>query len=182
MADFLFITPEEITSTTLMNGNVDIDKYVFCIEDTQISVIEPLLGTELYDKIVTDATADTLAGLYLILYTEFVKPITKNESLARYLEIASYSLNNGGLYKHTSANAEVVDKDEAQFLASKYSSMAQMYVQRFDKWICKNTVAEYKRSQDEVNAQKLKLSPGWYFGGNLGIDEDDLGFENEHKY
>ena len=176
MAEFLFIQPSEIASTTIMGGNVDVDKYIFCVADTQISVIEPLLGTELYDVIVAGATADNLTGLYATLYTEFVKPITKHESTAKYIEISSYTLNNGGLYKHTSDNAEVVDKEEAQFLAGKYSSMAQMYVQRFDKWICKNTIAEYKRSQDEVNAQKLKLSPGWYFGGNLGISEDDLGF------
>ena len=176
MAEFLFIQPSEIASTTIMGGNVDVDKYIFCVADTQISVIEPLLGTELYDVIVAGATADNLAGLYATLYTEFVKPITKHESTAKYIEISSYTLNNGGLYKHTADNAEVVDKEEAQFLAGKYSSMAQMYVQRFDKWICKNTIAEYKRSQDEVNAQRLKLSPGWYFGGNLGISEDDLGF------
>ena len=176
MAEFLFIQPSEIASTTIMGGNVDVDKYIFCVADTQISVIEPLLGTELYDVIVAGATADNLTGLYATLYTEFVKPITKHESTAKYIEISSYTLNNGGLYKHTADNAEVVDKEEAQFLAGKYSSMAQMYVQRFDKWICKNTIAEYKRSQDEVNAQKLKLSPGWYFGGNLGISEDDLGF------
>ena len=176
MAEFLFIQPSEIASTTIMGGNVDVDKYIFCVADTQISVIEPLLGTELYDVIVAGATADNLAGLYATLYTEFVKPITKHESTAKYIEISSYTLNNGGLYKHTADNAEVVDKEEAQFLAGKYSSMAQMYVQRFDKWICKNNIPEFKRSQDEVNAQKLKLSSGWYFGGNLGISEDDLGF------
>tara|TARA_R110000772_G_scaffold36098_4_gene86645 strand:+ start:4970 stop:5497 length:528 start_codon:yes stop_codon:yes gene_type:complete len=174
MAEFLFIQPSEIASTTIMGGNVDIDKYIFCVADTQISVIEPLLGTELYDVIVTGATAGNLAGLYSTLYTEFVKPITKHEATAKYIEIASYSLTNGGLFKHQPENSEVVDKEEAQFLSQKYSAMAQMYVQRFDKWICKNTIAEFKRSQDEVDAQSMKLTSGWYFGGNIGKDESEL--------
>lgn len=162
MAEFLFITPEELTSTTLLGGNVDPQKYRFCIANVQLTTIEPLLGTLLYEKIYDDAEADTLAGDYLVLYNKFVKPITKNEALAQYIEIASYMLSNGGLFKHTGDNIEVVDKQEAQFLAQKYSALAQMYVQRFNKWICKNPLTEYKTWQDEVNAHKdMKLTAGW---------------------
>ena len=162
MAEFLFITPQEITNTTVLGGNVDLDKYLFCIANTQVTTIEPLLGSELYDKIKTDAENDTLAGLYLELYTEFVKPITKNESLAQYLEIASYMVTNGGVFKHSGENLEVVDKQECQYLAQKYSAFAQMFVQRFNKWICKNHLAEYKTYQNEVNANKdVKLTGGW---------------------
>ena len=169
MAEFLFIQPSEISSTTIMGGNVDIDKYIFCVADTQISVIEPLLGTELYDFILAGATADNLTGLYATLYTEFVKPITKHAATGKYIEISSYSLDNGGLFKHAPDNAEIVDKEEAQFLAGKYSNMAQMFVIRFEKWILKNPLTEYKRSQEEVDAQSIKLSAGWYFGDNDSV-------------
>ena len=174
MAEYLFIQPEEIVSTTVMGGNVDLDKYVFCIADTQLSVIEPLLGTELYDKILSDAENDTLAGLYLTLYTEYVKPITKNEATSKYIEISPYSLTNGGLFKHQPDNAEIASVAEVNFLAEKYAAMAQMYVQRFEKWICKNTIPEYKRAQDDVNAMDIKLTNGLYFGGRVGLIEDEL--------
>lgn len=171
MAEFIFITPQEMAQTTLLGGNVDIDKYIFCIANVQLTVIEPLLGTELYEKIKTDAENDDLTGLYLELYDKFVKPITKNEATAQYIEIASYMLTNGGLFKHTGENIEVVDKQEAQFLAQKYSAMAQMYVQRFNKWICKNTITEYKTYQDEVNAIKdVKLTAGWKLNSNTYTD------------
>lgn len=159
--EFLFITPQELIQGTIIGGNVDVDKYITSVANVQISTIEPLLGTELYDKIKTEAQADTLTGLYLTLYNEFVKPITKAEATAEYIEISSYILDNGGLYKHQSDNAEIVDKNEAQYLAGKYHSMAQMYIQRFEKWICKNDIEEYKLSQDEVNAQEVKLTAGW---------------------
>ncbi len=165
MAELLFIEPSEMTATTILGGNVDIDKYVFCIANVQLTIIEPLLGTELYDKIVADKTADTLAGLYLELYTDFIKPITKNMALSEYIEIASYMVNNGGIYKHTGDNIEVVDKQEVQFLAGKNKNFAQMYIERFNKWICKNNLPEYKTSQDEVNALRgVDVAIGWYFG------------------
>lgn len=161
MAELLFITPEEMTSSTILSGNTDTDKYIFCIADAQISVIEPLLGSILYDKIKADKEADTLAGLYLELYTDFIKPITKSEAVAQYIEIASYIVDNAGVYKHTGDKIEVVDKQEAQYLAGKYHNLAQMYIGRFNKWICKNPLSEYLQCQDEVNAQKVKVSFGW---------------------
>lgn len=162
MAELLFITPQEMTSSTILSGNTDTDKFLFCILNTQLTTIEPLLGSELYDKIKTDKENNALTGLYLELYTDFVKPITKNESLAQYIEIASYMVDNGGIYKHTGENLEVVDKQEVQFLAGKYKALAQMYVLRFNKWICKNPLTEYKTIQDEVNAIKdINLIAGW---------------------
>lgn len=162
MAELLFITPQEMTSSTILSGNTDTDKYLFCILQAQITTIEPLLGSELYDKIKTDIENDDLAGLYNELYTDFIKPITKNEALAQYIEIASYMVDNGGIYKRAGDNVEVVAKDEVQYLAGKYKSLAQMYVGRFNKWICKNPLIEYKTSQDEVNPLKdINLNVGW---------------------
>jgi hypothetical protein len=162
MAELLFVTPQEMTNSTILSGNTDTDKYLFCILNTQLTTIEPLLGSELYDKIISDIEAETLTGLYLELYTDFIKPITKNEALAQYIEIASYMVDNAGIYKRSGENVEVVDKDEVQYLSGKYKSLAQMYVTRFEKWICKNPLIEYKTIQDEVNALKnINLNVGW---------------------
>jgi len=54
--------------------------------------------------------------------------------------------------------------------------MAQMYVQRFNKWICKHSLPEYKSWQDEVNAQKIDTNSGMFFSDrnnhyNWMIDE-----------
>jgi len=106
--ELLFITPAEMTSSTILSGNTDTDKFLFCIANVQLTVVEPLLGTLLYDKLVTDITNNTLSGLYLTLYTDLIKPLVKNESCAQYIEISSYMLDNGGLYKHTGENMEIV--------------------------------------------------------------------------
>ena len=83
MAEFLFITPQELKSTTILGGNVDQDKFLFSIANVQIITIQRLLGTELYDVILSGAEADTLTGLYLELYDKFVKPIRIDYSFLR---------------------------------------------------------------------------------------------------
>ena len=169
MAELLFITPAELTAGTVIGGNVDVDKYTTTVASVQITVIEPLLGSELYDYIIDNYA--TLTGDYLTLLNEFIKPITKNQSVAEYIEICSIMLDNGGLYKHVANDREIVSKDDTFTLSQKYHSIADMYIQRFNKWICKNTIAEYKMSQDEVNASKnVKLTGGLWFGNDYEID------------
>lgn len=166
MATLLFISPEELVSTTIIGGNVDRDKFEMNIENVMITVIEPLLGTELYDKIVTDVTAGTTTGLYLTLFNDYIKPITKNQACAEYVTVSGFMITNGGAFKHSPENSELMDKDEKALISTIYSSKADTYIQRFEKWICKNPLTEYKTSQDEVNASKdISLTAGWYFGG-----------------
>jgi hypothetical protein len=162
MAEFLFVTPQEIASTTIMGGNVDVDKYIFCIANTQATVIEPLLGSLLYEKILEDAENDDLSGDYLILYNKYIKPITKYQSVAQYVEIGSIIVSNGGIFKHVAENSEIVTREELLSLSQQYRAFAQMYVQRFNRWICKNPIAEYKNNQEDVLPNKdLKLTAGW---------------------
>lgn len=168
MATLLFITPQELTNTTIIGGNVDIDKYRMNIENVQVTVIEPLLGSELFDKIIALVTASTIGDtgneLYNTIYTEFVKPITKNEALSEYITVSGFSISNAGALKNIPDNSELMDKDEKALISTIYSSKADMYVQRFYDWICLNSVPEYKTSQDEVNASKsINNTGGWYF-------------------
>ena len=151
-----------MTASTILSGNIDVDKMTPCIANVQLTVIEPLLGTLLYDKIVSDIEGTGLTDKYLTLYNDFIKPITKNESVAQYIEIASYMIDNGGIYKHTADGKEVVSLSEAKGIAGIYKSLAQTYIQRFQKWICKNNLTEYKTFQDEVNAKKdTNTMYGW---------------------
>ena len=165
MAELLFLTPQEMTQTTIIGGNVDTDKYTMCILNTQVRIIEPLLGSELYEKIKTDLAGAGLSGLYLTLFTDYVKPITKFESCADYIAIAPYMLNNGGLFKSNPENVEVVSKVEVDALSERYSSMAQSYIVRFEKFISLNelSIPEYKISQDKVDAQSIDVNNCWYF-------------------
>lgn len=153
-----------MTALTILGGNVDVTRYIVNVAFVQVGVIEPLLGTILYDKIMTDFKATNLTGKYLTLFNDYVKPITLHESIGEYIEVGNYLVEGGGTFKHTADNRETTTKDETQFLAGKYHAMAQMYVKRFEKWICNNPLTEWQQCQDEVNAQKVKVTSGWYFG------------------
>lgn len=159
----LFLSQSEVIETTIVGGNVEADKYQFCIYNIQKTIIEPMLGTLLYDKIISDLEGDSLSGDYQVLFFEFIKPITKNFSVAEYIRISNYTLNNKGLMLPSSENNETANKSEREYLASKYDSLGQSFVLRFEKWISDKNITEYKSIQDEVNPTSINNSFNWFF-------------------
>lgn len=153
-----------MTDTTILSGNTDVDNYLYCIMDVQTRVIEPLLGTLLYNKIKTDYENNDLSGLYLELFSNYIKPITKFESVASYIEIAQYMVTNGGIFKHAPENKEIVEPREVTGLAQKYHSTADTFIIRLKKWFCDNgsQLSEYTYDQDGVKPHKnLRTIAGW---------------------
>ena len=165
MATLLLIKPIDLKQRTVLGGNIDVDKINFMIDEVQRSTLEPLLGTELFEKILTDFDNNTLAGLYLDLYNKFVFYILLYQTAGEYIEVSSYTVDNGGIYRHQADNEDIPTRTDIEFFANRYRAKTDDYVERFYKWICKNPLDEYKTYQDEVNAQKdMKLMGGLYLG------------------
>ena len=165
MATAIFIEPQDIYTYTILSGNIDVDKLKPIILSTQLETIEEMLGTELYDKIYADFIASNLTGLYLELFNDYIVMVLRNQSAANYISLSPYSIGNGGAFKRTYNGVETIDTKEVERVAQIYSSNAQMYINRFIKWIGLNPLDEYKTYQDEVNAtQNINLNNGWYFG------------------
>lgn len=163
METVLFASPQEITISTIVGGNVDVDKYNMYISDTQLVTIKPLLGSLLYDKLITDVTAGNLSGLYVTLKDEFVKPITKYQAVANFVTLSSYSLNNAGLFKNNPKDIQIVSNKEIEGIADKYSSMAQMYITNFYSWIALNPLTEYTQDQTGIKPTTTNINNGWRF-------------------
>tara|TARA_R110002126_G_scaffold86223_1_gene208269 strand:- start:678 stop:1181 length:504 start_codon:yes stop_codon:yes gene_type:complete len=165
MPELLLIEPQTIMTDTILSGNVDIDKLLPIIKETQLKTVEELLGSELYDKIKELKEAGTLADDYLTLVNDYIKPILINQTVANYILISPYTVGNGGFFKRTYNGVETTDYKEVERVSQIYSSTAQMYINRFNKWIIANPLAEYKTFQEEVNAiTNINLNNGWYFG------------------
>ena len=71
----LLVTSIEITKSTPIGGNVDVDSYAAVIEESQDFVIEPILGTKLIEKIKEDYDNGSLAGHYLTIRQNYIRSI-----------------------------------------------------------------------------------------------------------
>ena len=162
----LLIRPSEITEFTPLGGNIDVSKIKPVIFDVQTTVIEPLLGTPLYKKIITDIDNNNLNGLYLELYDDYLKPILRHQICAEYVEIASYSVDKGGIFKHQPTDSVIVEKNEVQYLAQTQRTKAQMYIDRCEKFLCLKNISEYREYiQLNNRVNDIKLTGGWFISG-----------------
>ena len=131
MATTLFITPKDLKSNSILNGNVDTDLFINFIKIAQQMHVQNYLGTKLYDAITTKINASTLTGDYLALVTDYVQPMLIHFSLIDYLPFANYQIRNGGVFKHRSENSETVSKEELDILVQKHRTFADFYAKRF---------------------------------------------------
>ena len=139
MATALFIKRQDLVRNSILDGNVDTDKFIQYIKIAQEIHIRNYLGTDLYNKISADIIAGTLSGDYLELVNDFVQPMLIHYAMVDYLPFAAYQVKNGGVFKHTSENSESVSKSEVDFLVNKARNTAEYYTQRFLDYINNNS-------------------------------------------
>ena len=125
MATVLFITRTDLVKNSIIDGNVDTDKFIQFVKVAQEIEIQNYLGTKLYDKIASDISGSGLAGNYLTLVNEYVQPMLIWYAQAEYIPYAAYQIKNGGMFKHTSENAETVSKTEVDFIVQKARNTAE---------------------------------------------------------
>jgi hypothetical protein len=95
MATALFISRTDLVKNTILDGNVDTDKFIQFIKISQQIDIQNYLGTDLYNKISNDIIAGTLSGNYLSLVEDYVQPMLIHYAMMQYLPFAAYQIKNG---------------------------------------------------------------------------------------
>lgn len=169
MADILLITNVELVAGSPLGGNIDVDKYQSVIKETQVFIIEKILGTKLYEKILTDFEAGPLAGEYLTLHTNYIVPILIHSVAAEYITISGFTVANAGIFRYTPENGTPADKSEIDFLSNKYRAKADVYIQRMQDYLCETNIDEYDQPQDknyDIDPDKrLNTFGGWRLSG-----------------
>ena len=161
------ITDDQLTNGTPLGGNIDVDKYGYIILETQIFVIEPILGTKLYNKLITDFSTDSVTGIYETLLLNYIQPIIICHVAAEYISMSGIHVANAGIYKYNPENTEPVSSKERDLLAQKQRSKADVYIERLQRFLCDGSVDidEYEYAQDnnyDIKPDKdLNTYGGW---------------------
>ena len=135
MAIALFITPNELKQSTIIDGSVDPDIIVPFIELAQDVWIQSMLGTDLYTRLKAGIIADDLTAAELTLWNDYIKKPLIYYTAADFLPFSSYQIKQAGTYKHNADNSQNADKSEVDALTQKYTQIAQRYADRLVKYL-----------------------------------------------
>jgi|TARA_R100001591_G_scaffold118350_1_gene140758 hypothetical protein len=164
MATVLFIKRSDLIKNSIIDGNVDTDLFIQFIKLAQQIHVRNYLGTDLYNKISTDISGGNLAGNYLSLVNDYVQPMLIWYAQVEYIPYAAYQIKNGGIFKHSSENAETVSKDEVDYLVEKARNSAEYYTRRFIDYMSFNNslFPEYNsNSNEDIYPDKDSTFNGW---------------------
>ena len=149
MADVLLINRDDIMSLTGSGGSVDTDRFLPHIKTAQDMHLQPVLGTDLLNKLLTIVGDDTWedAGneAYATLITSYVTPFLVYYTMVDFLPFQLFQIENAGVYRRNSDNAIVAEKDDMQMLVNAFRSKAEFHNRRINEYLCNNTssFAEY---------------------------------------
>lgn len=163
------ITSSEVKKNTSMGGNVDSDKFMHLIYDIQIMVLENVLGTTLYDKIVTDFNeggSNNLSGDYLVMFNDYIKPVLWHSTFAEYLRDGIILASNGGIITHNPNDGSPSDLENIKWVAKNAQSKADVYIDRLIKFLVSKQITEYIAAQtndyDRKTDKNINTLGGWY--------------------
>jgi len=150
MAITLLISDSDVKSFTSMDGNIDPDLIMPLINAAQDTEIERLIGSALLTKLKTEVENDTLAGDYLILLENYLKPTLAWFTFSYFIPFNAYQYNNKGIFKHSSESSITPEKNEIDYLREKAATQATHYANRMTKWLCafSSSFPEYQELEE----------------------------------
>ena len=85
MAEFLFVTPQEIAKTTILGGNVDIDKYIACPKVLQPELWSISPSSFLLTVIIIGAGSLHFYMFFMPYFVMFKRPFVQLASVCFFL-------------------------------------------------------------------------------------------------
>jgi hypothetical protein len=168
MAQTLLITEDYVYQNTQINDSVEAAKIYPYIRLAQDKWIEPFTGTELLNKIKADAAAGTIAGNYLILLDEYLRPLLVWRTCHELLPNINYKIDNGAIAQHNSDNTTSVGMSEMNRLIEDAKNNATYYEKRLHDYLCNNSALfpEYSTNTGADLSPRSHLGLNFDFSGN----------------
>ncbi len=166
MATTLFINRTDLIRNSIMDGNVDTDKFIQFIKIAQEIDVQQIMGTKMYDGLTAAIPNIDLPAnaRWKTVLDDYIAPMLIWYAQSNYMPFAAYQIKNGGVFKHTSENSQSVDKNEIDFLVEKARTNAEWYSRRFIDFMSFNqtTYPEYTSNvNDDIYPSNDATFNGW---------------------
>ena len=168
MARTLLIDMEYISDNSILDENVDQRLMVDALWTAQREYIKPLLGTDLYDDIITKAAAGTLAGNDLILVNTYIAPCLLKYLVFEMTPILAYKYRNKGVVQQTSENSQATSFDDLNHLLNRWRDKAEMFAQDTISYLSANSTLfplyTSNSDSDDIFPSNSAFTGGLYLG------------------
>ena len=172
MEAILLINFDDVLHYTALSGNIDVAKINPHIYNSQILYLEPILGSDLYEKMISlvDTNDINSSGYteYKTLLDTYITPSLAFHTVELYIPLNAFQVADGGVYQMQATNAQTSILSDIERIATKYKVIGSKYDLKLDAFLKKNAVTypEYQYNAGLVHKTEVTQKSGWYLGVN----------------
>lgn len=121
------------------------------------------LGTDLYNYVLAQTAAGTIAGDYVTLKDTYIKPVVLYRTLADLVPHLKAKIDNGGLVERTSETTSPLGFQDTQNIQKQYVEKAEFYTKRMNDYLCKNqsSFPQYSTNTTDQLSSRRSTSVGF---------------------
>lgn len=129
------ISQNYLTENSIINGNTDMKIITPTIKLCQDKYIKPILGTDLFNEILGQITANTVTALNQTLLDDYILPCFLSYIVFEATPVFKYRYANKGVMVKNSENSQSIDFNEMRWLMDKWKNDAEWYAEQTTKYL-----------------------------------------------
>ena len=166
----LFISTTRIKKDTALGGSVDDNLLLPYILMAQDRYILPILGTDLYDKLISDIQGSSLAGDYLTLLQTYIQPALVQFSFSVVLPFLRLRFVNNSVVTMDSEQGSSVSHEDLKPLINASMDQGEFLRERLIDYVRGNLSSFPEYSTNQSSEGDLNpTTQNYYAGLNLDV-------------
>lgn len=151
---------------TIINDNVDMKIITPTIEDVQRLYIEDVLGTQLFNQILSQIGSNTVSSANQTLLDSYILPFMKYYVLMEVSPVFKMRYMDKGLMVKSSDNSQPASQEEMLYIMDRWKDNAQKLAQKCTDYLRDNTatyplfLTNYRYYESQPNQNNF--SSGFY--------------------
>tara|TARA_R110000751_G_scaffold300948_1_gene413004 strand:- start:130 stop:744 length:615 start_codon:yes stop_codon:yes gene_type:complete len=139
MTTTLLISEAKVRAFSDLNESVDDSLMVNGIREAQDIVIQPIIGTKLYNELITKIDNNSVSGSYQTLIDDYIQPALVYSSLYNITENVYVRTRNNGLLTPTGGENSInVDKNLYDTKRQSIFNKQQFYSDQLSRYLSEN--------------------------------------------
>lgn len=182
MAYTLLIGETYLKDSSYIDENVDVKLIRNSILESQELRILPILGTGLYNELMTQYTPPTtVTALNQTLVNTYIKPALKYWVLLDSALILTFKVMNKSVVKRTAENTETIQSSDLDMLMDHFRIRAEVYSEKLTKYLLANSTSYplYTNPGNSIDTEYPKrnnYTQGLYLGGTGASFDGDIDY------
>tara|TARA_R100000781_G_scaffold27534_1_gene20476 strand:- start:16 stop:588 length:573 start_codon:yes stop_codon:yes gene_type:complete len=164
----LFISTDRLKKDSALGGSVDDNLLLPYILMAQDRYILPVLGTDLYDKLISDIQGSSLAGAYLTLLQTYIQPALVQFSFSVVLPFLRLRFVNSSIVTMNSEQGSSVSHDDLKPLINASMDQGEFLRERLIDYIRNNT-SSFTEYSSNTGSDLTPTTQNFYAGLNLDV-------------